>query len=120
MPAWNLRRFDVQARLGFYLSLAALPPMFVAAFLAINRFRPDLGQIVYGSGGKFLPAYFGMLLASMLPALVGFALGLNSAGQRRNDASRQSWIGFFLGGAVLTIDVILVLAFMMLRFKLPT
>lgn len=120
MATLNLRRFEVQARLGLYLSLLAALPMLVAAWLVISRFQRDLGQIVYGSGGKFLLAFFGMLLASMLPALIGFGLGLSSAGQRRNDASKQSWLGFFLGGTVLTIDLILVLAFLMLRFKLPT
>ena len=116
----NLRRFEVQARLGLYLSIAAALPLLVAGYLVVKRFKPELGQIVYGSGGKFLPAFFGMVLISMVPSFVGFVLGLNSAGQRRNEASNQAWLGFFVGGTVLTLNIILVLAFLMLRFKLTT
>jgi len=120
MASINFRRFEVQARLGLYLAVAAAVPFLVAAYLVVTRFKPELGQIVYGSGGKFLPAFFGMVIASMLPSFVGFALGLNSAGQRRNEATSQAWLGFFIGGVILTLNIILVLAFMMLRFKLPT
>lgn len=120
MAQINLRRFEVQARVGMALSIISAVPMLFAAYLVFTRFKPELGQIVYGSGGKFLPAFFGMVVASLLPAFIGFVLGLNSAGQRRNEASRQSWLGFFLGGAILTLDIILVLAFLLLRFNLPT
>ena len=58
-----------------------------------------------------------MVLCSSLPAFVGFVLGWNSAGQRRNDKPMRSWVGFFVGGGVVTLDVVLMLAFYLLRLQ---
>lgn len=115
----GLRRFDVQANYALGLALGSVVPLLGAISLAIKNYNPDVGQIIYGSKGSFVIAYFGCVLASALSAGVGFFFGLNSAGQRRNDKPARSWAGFFLGGSVLTADIILTLAFLILRFKQP-
>jgi len=115
----TLRRFDVQANLAALLALLSLAPFAVAAFLAVSRYNSELGQIVYGSKGKFLPVFAGSVLLSMFPSAVGFLLGWNSAGQRRNEKPTRSWIGFFLGGLILTFNVILLIAFWMRRLEVP-
>ncbi len=92
--------------------------MAVAAWLARRNYNDQLGRIVFGSDGFFLLTFAGCVLVSMIIASIGFALGWNSAGQARNNRSAASWAGFFLSGAVLSANIILVLALYMLRLKL--
>ena len=119
MGIGHLRRYDVQANYAFGLSLASVIPFVVAAWLAFTRYDGTLGQIIHGEQGQFVPAFAGCVLLSMIPGTLGFLLGWNSAGQRRNDKPGRSWIGFFLGGGVLTLDLVLLLAFFMLRLERP-
>jgi hypothetical protein len=65
--------------------------------------------INYGPVRKLL--VFGTGACTLLLAIVGFGLGLNSAGQRRNDKPKLSWIGFFLGAGVLCLALILFIFF---------
>lgn len=119
MKLASLRRFDVQANYACILSLASVVPCLGAAFFALRNYRHELGQIVFGTKGYFVPVFLGCLLLSIIPGTIGFVLGWNSAGQRRNDKPKLSWIGFFVGGGVLTVNLILLIAFMMLRFRQP-
>ena len=78
-----------------------------------------LGRIRYGSKGFFLVSFAGCVLVSMAIAFLGFCAGLEqAAGQTRNDRSTASWAGFFVGGAALSANIILLLAFYMLRLRL--
>jgi len=113
----RLRLYEVQASYALALALVSVPPFLAAAGLMASRYHADLRVIVYGAGGRFAPALLGCLLASMVPAGCGFLLGWSSAGQRRNDKPARSWLGFFVGGGVLTLDLILVIAFFMLRME---
>jgi len=113
----GLRRYDRQAGLALWLGLFAVLPFLGATYLVLTRYDRVLGQIIYGSAGRFVPAFASAVLLSLIAATGAFALGWNSAGQRRNDRSGQSWIGFFLGGLIATLDVILLIAFYMLRLE---
>jgi hypothetical protein len=115
----GLRRYDIQARYACILSLASSVPFLGAAGLAFRNYDHVLGQIVYGAEGLFVLAFGACLLLSMIPACLGALLGWSSAGQRRNDRPARSWIGFFVGGTVLTFDLILLIAFLMLRLAKP-
>lgn len=119
MALSSLRRYDVQATYAMVLSLVGVPTCLAAAYFLISRYDNQLGQVVYGSKGMFLPAVAVCLVLSLLPAFAGFLFGLSSAGQRRNDKASRSWIGFFVGGLVCTVDVILGIAFVMLRLEIP-
>ena len=119
MSLTQLKRFDVQANLAVTLSILSTVPFLAAAALAVRNFDRDLAQITYGAGSRFVPLLLACILLSMAPSFVGFALGWNSAGQRRNDKSNRSWIGFFVGGLILTLDFILLLAFWKLRLEIP-
>jgi len=116
----RFRRFDVQATYALALSALSAMPCVGAALVLLMKYDSDLGQIVYGSGGKVVPVFLACVVLSLLPGFAGFLLGLSSAGQRRNEKQTRSWIGFFVGGTVCTVDVILVLAFVMLRLEVPT
>jgi hypothetical protein len=115
----QLRRYDVRASYAFVLALLSVVPFLGAVGLALRNYHSDLGQIVYGAKGLFLPVFFVCLLLSMAPSALAFLLGWSSAGQRRNDKPMRSWIGFFVGGGVLTFDLILAIAFLMLRLEQP-
>ena len=117
MAKGTLRRFDVQSRYGFILSVVSVVPFAAAAIGAWQRYDAGLAQIVYGARGYFLPVFVACVLVSMVPSAVGCLLGFNSAGQRRNEKPARSWAGFFLGGTVFTFDLILLIAFYMLRLE---
>ena len=120
MARASLRRYDVQAVYALILSAAAVVPCLGAAALFYKDFHFDVGQIIYQEGSKFLPAYLGTIAISGLLGVIGFLLGWSSAGQRRNPRQTWSWVGFFLGGFVTTADLILLVAFVLLRLQTPT
>jgi hypothetical protein len=113
----NLRRYDVQAKYAFALALLSIVPALAALWMGWRRFDADLGRIIYGARGQFVLAFVGCVVISMAPAALGFVLGWSSAGQRRNDLSKRSWIAFFVGGSVMTLNVMLLVAFFMLRLQ---
>ena len=119
MGLGRLRRYDVQASYACVLSLVSIVPLIAAVTVALLRYDHDLGQIIYGSKGFFLPAFGACVLLSVMPGAIGFVLGWSSAGQRRNDKPTRSWVGFFVGGAVLTFSLILLIAFLMLHLEQP-
>ncbi len=116
----SLRRSDVQSKCALVLALASLVPFFVAAGLLLRNFRRDVGQIVYGSEGTFLPLFLSCLALASAPSALAFVFGWSSSGHRRNDRPGRSWFGFFVGGAVFTLCIIMAMAFVMLRLKKPT
>jgi hypothetical protein len=115
----SLRRFDIQASYAYVLSIFSVFPLVGGAYLAWRNYNQDLGQILYQSKA-YVAAFAGCVLISIAAGGLGCLLGFNSAGQRRNDKPLRSWVGFFVGGGVLTFDVILLIAFLMLRFRPPT
>ncbi|MBU0719559.1 MAG: hypothetical protein KJ749_15050 [Planctomycetes bacterium] len=117
MGSSSIRRYDVRATYAAVLSCIAVVPFLAAAFLTWRNYNPDIAQIVYGAEGSFVPVFLACIAASGLPGFLGFVLGWSSAGQRRNDKPARSWMGFFVGGFVVTLDLILLIAFYMLKLK---
>ena len=114
MARFNLRRYDNQATLSLILSAVSIVFAVGTALLVFRHFDLETKTIGYKPGGLrwiLLMAFAG--LSGML-SLLGLSLGANSAGQRRNDKQKQSWIGFFIGAFVLTVTIIL-LAFFFIR-----
>ena len=106
---FNLRRYDTQARFGLLLSLLAAACMGVM-IAGIWHFSFGDWTPVYGPTRKVGVLASG--LVAILLAAGGFGLGLNSAGQRRNDKPNLSWLSFFLGAAVLCLTAILLFFFL--------
>ena len=115
----RLRRYEVQASYALGLAIASIFPFLAAAYLAASRYDAVLSRIIYGAKGKFVPAFGVCVLLSLVAAGLAFLLGWSSAGQRRNNKSGRSWLGFFLGGLIATLDIILLAAFVMLRLEKP-
>ncbi|MCH8967200.1 MAG: hypothetical protein IID43_05940 [Planctomycetes bacterium] len=112
----RLRRYEVQAGYAPVLSILAVFPLMAGVFLAWRNYHDDVRQIIYASGAYPL-ALLACIALSVLPSAVGCLFGWSSAGRPRNDRQRRSWLGFFVGGAVLTANVIVLVAFLMLRLK---
>lgn len=114
----QLRRYEVQAAWSLALAMLSAAPAALAGYLVIRNYDDQLGRIIYGFKGYFLASFAGCVVLSMAAAFLGFAMGWSSAGQPRNDRSGASWAGFFLGGTVLSLNIIMLLAFYMLRLQL--
>jgi len=114
----SLRRFDVQARMSFVLAWVALLPTIGALILAWRNYHNDVREIVYRSNNYAL-ALMACVGIGGLMAGIACVMGYNSAGERRNDQSSRSWFAFFLGGGLVTLNIIIFLGFAMLRSKVP-
>lgn len=117
MAQGSLRRYDVQAKYSLVLSVLAVVPMVGAIGLFLRNFRWELGNIVYGKTSSYASMFLAAVAVAAVLGVLGFVLGWSSAGQRRNDKQTRSWIGFFVGGTVVTLSIILLLAFWKLRLQ---
>jgi hypothetical protein len=109
VPSFSLRRYDTQARVALVLSLLAVVTLAVMAVGIFRHFNFSTLTPVYGSTRKMAVLLAGMV--TILLAAGGFGFGLNSAGQRRNEKATLSWLGFFIGAAVMCLAVILLFFF---------
>ena len=111
MAKFSLRRHDVQAQVSMVLSLTAIPCVLVMAFFVLRPLDVNQRIIPYNAKGMRPIAVYVSALGALALSTAGFGLGLNSAGQRRNDKPGLSWLGFFVGAAGITLTVILLLLF---------
>lgn len=110
MAKFSLRRYDVQARFSVYISTAACLPLLAMMAIMFRHINiEDLAMIV---GPKRKIAVLAAAGVTLLMAAIGFGMGFNSAGQRRNDKPKLSWIGFFISAGVLCITLVLLFLFM--------
>ena len=111
MPRLSLRRYDVQARIALVAAIAAAVLVLALAVLVFRRV--DWTNKVIAYRPNTLRWYLIMLVTGMsiLVSALALGFGLNSAGQRRNDRHRWSWIGFFLGAACLCLTILLFVVF---------
>lgn len=113
--ALNLRKFENQATLSVLLAGASAILAVAGAGLMLRNLKWQQFIIVFRSNSMFQPAVLGALGLALLVGIIGFGIAFNSAGQKRNSKSRLSWIGFFLNAGALTLALIAVVFFMLLR-----
>ncbi len=115
MAKFSLRRFDVQARVSLIVSLASFVAWLAAVGLVLSADKGfenvDWQQFVITYGPARRLAVLGAIAVTLMLGVTGFGFGLSSAGQRRNDKPVLSWIGFFIGAAVICLTLILFLTF---------
>ncbi len=109
MAKLSLRRYDVQAVVSVYISILAILPLIALAFFIAQQL--DFSQWVFYYGKLRKLAILGSGLAALGLAAIGFGLGLNSAGQRRNDKPMMSWLGFFISAIVICLTLVLLYFF---------
>ncbi len=109
MAKFSLRRYDVQARVSVILSLTSAATLMVLTVFVLQRM--DFGEFVIVYGPLRRIAVMGCTAVTLLLSAIGFGMGLNSVGQRRNDKQGLSWIGFFVGAGVLCLALIVFFLF---------
>ena len=117
MASMSLRRFDVQAKLSLVTSIVSALGLVGVIYLIYRNYHPDLGAIVFGVKSKYSLIFMAACGATMLLSVVGLALGISSAGKRRNEFQRRSWLGFFVGTAVLSGAIICLAMFRALQLQ---
>jgi uncharacterized membrane protein len=111
MARGSFRRYDVQANYGFILAILSLLPFLAAVALLVRNYRSNLSAIVYKAGGMYRWVFLGLIAVAILSAITAAALGVSSAGQRRNENQGRSWASFLIGGAVIAFSIVLLYAF---------
>ncbi len=116
MARASLRRYDVQAKVSLWFSCAAILGMAALLFLLFRNFHSDVQAIMYRRGSLYAPIVFCVTALTLLLAGTGAVMGANSAGQKRNQLTRRSWLAFFLGAGTAMITIISFYAFWVNRF----
>ncbi len=115
MAKFSLRKYETQAQVSMVLALASVIPLVGLIGVILRAMIKNHGwseKVIY-YGGPTKAAVYGGTAMALLLAGVAFGLGVNSAGQRRNDRQRASWVGFFVSAVVLALTVVLIALFMM-------
>ena len=86
--AFNLKRYEDQARLSVILAIVAFVAALGAAAVMIKIYSPDFVGFPVKMNSKRFLAIMGALGMAGLASLIGFLVGFGSAGQKRNTQSR--------------------------------
>ena len=106
----SLRRYDTQAKVSLYAAVASFLGMMVLAYMLQRNLIWETKLIVYKSQ-FYMPLVLLLTAGTLLMAAAAIAIGANSAGQRRNEKSRLSWTGFFIGAVTLSLTIIMFYGF---------
>lgn len=107
---FSLRRYEDQAKAGAALGIVACVSLLAQAFMVFRHVDTQQWVIAYGNPSR---RYMVMITTaiSLLIAVAALGLGLNSAGQRRNEKPMLSWVGFFIGAGVICLAIIFYMVF---------
>lgn len=112
----SLNTYENQARLSVIAAgVGALATVATIVLLARNFTNLQTFYVVYNPETLYLPALGASLLAALGCGAIGFFVGLNSAGQKRNTQSKLAWMGFFFSAAVITLALCVGLFFFFAR-----
>lgn len=117
MAKFSLRNYETQARVSQLLAWVSVIPLVgligvILRAMLKNKITQEEVWVIYYGGPTKMAVYLSAALTLVL-AGAAFGLGVNSAGQRRNDRQRASWIGFFVSAAVLLLTIVMIAVFMM-------
>lgn len=112
----SLNTYENQARISVIAAgVGALAAVATVALLARNFTDLQTFYVVYNPQTMYLPAVGVGLLGALACGTIGFFVGLNSAGQKRNTQSKLAWMGFFCSAAVITLALCIGLFFYFTR-----
>lgn len=114
----TLGTYENQARLSVALAVVGGVAGLAAIALLIRNFDPQTKYVAYSRETLYLPLLGAALLFSLVAGVAGLGLGFNSAGQRRNERSRLSWLGFFLCAGVITIALCAGIFFVLTKYAM--
>lgn len=94
--------------------LAAFAAM-AALYCVLKGFDWQVFMLTYNRKGPRLIFLGASLFVCLAAGVIGFFVGFNSAGQRRNKKSRLSWIGFFANAALIAVALMVAIFFVLTR-----
>lgn len=109
--------FETQARWSVVLAVLGGLASMAALGLIAYQYRAAERITPFSTSGMWVWAFLAAVGAALACSAGGFALGLNSAGQKRNTRSGASWMGFFLSAGAATIALCVALFFWMTRLS---
>ncbi len=118
MAKGSMRRFDTQAKYALYASVAGLFGLVGLAALVMRNYRKAEVAVVYSRDSMFAPVVFIATAVTLLLAATAAMMGFNSAGQKRNEKNKQSWIAFFVGTATASLAIIVFSVFWFYKLKI--
>lgn len=112
--------FERQASLSVMLGIISAVGALGMAVLLAKNYNADIGQIVYGSTGKFFLIFLAAVGLALATGTAGALLGFHSAGQKKNSNSKLSWTGFFVSAIAITMALSAFVVFWLLKFSVNT
>ena len=116
MAKVSIRRFDVQAKISLVVSLVALLGVVGLVVLIVRNYQSDMQVVLYKRASMYAPLIYLTTALTLLLAAAGASIGLNSAGQKRNEYTRRSWLAFFIGLATISVTIICFSVYWFLKF----
>lgn len=113
--AEKLNAHEKQAKLS--LLLAGISILFAVGLtgLIFRNFHAQFFEVIYDANGRFYPIILATIAVAGITSAIGFLIGLNSAGQKRNTLSKLSWQGFFVNAIALTLTLCMALFFFLTK-----
>ena len=118
--ALKLSKYEDQARLSVYLGMLGILAVLGAVVMMYTHFEATTFYVYFNPNKSFVMLLVLGLLGGLVVSVIGFFLGLNSAGQKRNTRSRLSWQGFFLNAIVITLLLSAAIFFVFTRYAIST
>ena len=111
----NLKSYESQAAISVILAGLGVLGAMVAMYCVLKGFDWQVFMLTYNRKGPRLIVLGASLFVSLAAGVIGFFVGLNSAGQRRNKKSRLAWIGFFANATLISLALMLAIFFVLTR-----
>ena len=105
MVKFSLRRYESQALASVVLGIVSCVTLIAQALVVFRHMNFAEWTVLYGNPNRRY-LIFCATAVTLLLGLSALGLGLNSAGQRRNERPQMSWVGFFLGVGVVCLATV--------------
>ena len=115
MAKFSLRRYEDQALASVVLAAVAVLGLIPLTVIVFRHFNAEQRWIMYNPRTVRLISVLAFAAFSGGFGFLGFVLGINSAGQRRNTRQGLSWLGFALGAGGMLLALLLLACFWLLK-----
>lgn len=116
MARGGLDSYESQAQLSVLLAAVGGAATLAVLIMIFQVFRWDDLWIPMLQGSRRYYAILGATGLALIASGIGFLVGFNSAGQKRNTKSSLAWMGFFLNSAVIALAACTFVFFWFFRF----
>jgi hypothetical protein len=116
--ALDLQKHETQSMLSVVIAVLGILLALAAAGIMLQRFDwADFALYHKANSARFL-AILGAGGTAFGLGVIGFFMGLNGAGQKRNKREGLAWLGFFLNAALITVALCVLIVFWLTRIEI--